>query len=71
MLEELFPDESTRPQRIRPEGEEMPPPKKRRERPSTPVEDDGTVYFCDVCNLPCTSRLIYDSHLAGKSHASR
>jgi hypothetical protein len=35
------------------------------------VEDDGTVYFCDVCNLPCTSRLIYDSHLAGKSHASR
>ena len=75
-LAKLYADLSLAPKRIRLEGEEPPAPKVRGPRPPPKLNEDGTPvvetpFFCDICNLTCAGRLIYDSHLGGKTHASR
>lgn len=69
-LQDLYPDPDMAPKRIKTESEAEKPPKVKAPKAATDEVDD-TVYFCEVCNMPCTSKLVFDSHLAGKTHASR
>jgi hypothetical protein len=75
ILAEMFPDPELAPKRIKMDDEVVP---KKKERPPRPEGENGeererdtTVYYCQICNLTCTSRIVYDSHMSGKTHASR
>ena len=38
---------------------------------SLPVSQPPTGLYCTLCNLSCTSTVVYDSHMQGKTHASK
>ena len=38
---------------------------------SLPVSQPPTGLYCTLCNLSCTSTIVYDSHMQGKTHASK
>lgn len=71
-LQDMFPDPETAPKRIKTESDVAPAPKRKAPAaPSTGEEGEETEYVCDLCNLTCATRQVFDSHLAGKTHASR
>lgn len=50
--------------------EESSRPKKMKTS-SPPVSEAASGLFCSVCNLICTSSVVYDSHMQGKAHSSK
>jgi hypothetical protein len=81
-LADLYSDPDMAPKRIKTDdnavGVVVAAPKKMRAAPApaaAPATDDDVAtdsdFYCEICNLPCTSKIVFDSHMAGKNHASR
>jgi len=56
-LNENVEDESSRPKRVK--------------LATPPADQTDSSLYCTVCNLACTSQVVYDSHMQGKTHASK
>ena len=73
-LADLYPDPETAPKRMRIDDgapEVVKAPRRAAVKVEDGTDDEETNFYCEICNLPCTSRIVFDSHMAGKSHASR